>query len=95
MVGLPWGGDSLSVTVGVVSRVDMKRYGNDGNKLLAIQIDAAINPGNSGGPAFSDIKNGKVRMIFFDQKRRGEDDTFLLKNGKVSMYKGSLSHART
>ena len=39
---------------GVVSRIDMKRYGSGAGKLLCVQIDAAINPGNSGGPAFND-----------------------------------------
>lgn len=39
---------------GVVSRIDMKRYGSGAGKLLGVQIDAAINPGNSGGPAFND-----------------------------------------
>ena len=50
--GYPRGGDSISVTKGVVSRIDMRRYCSGGNRLLCVQIDAAINPGNSGGPAF-------------------------------------------
>ena len=53
-VGYPRGGDSMSVTKGVVSRIDMRRYRTAGGKLLCVQIDAAINPGNSGGPAFND-----------------------------------------
>ena len=40
----------MSVTSGVVSRVEMQQYSQGGNSLLALQIDAAINPGNSGGP---------------------------------------------
>eukprot|EP00898_Chlorokybus_atmophyticus_P007875 jgi/Chlat1/8089/Chrsp75S07586 len=55
VVGYPRGGDSLSVTKGVVSRLDMRRYSHEGHKLLAVQIDAAINPGNSGGPAFHQV----------------------------------------
>lgn len=39
------GGDSLSITKGIVSRVVMTRYAHASNKLLGIQIDAAINPG--------------------------------------------------
>ena len=50
------GGDSLSITKGIVSRVVMTRYAHASNKLLGIQIDAAINPGNSGGPAFLDLQ---------------------------------------
>lgn len=56
MAGYPLGGDSLSITKGIVSRVVMTRYAHASNKLLGIQIDAAINPGNSGGPAFSDLQ---------------------------------------
>ncbi len=40
----------MSVTSGVVSRVEMQEYSQAGRSLLALQIDAAINPGNSGGP---------------------------------------------
>ena len=56
VAGYPLGGDSLSITKGIVSRVVMTRYAHASNKLLGIQIDAAINPGNSGGPAFSDLQ---------------------------------------
>ena len=43
-VGFPQGGTQISVTRGVVSRIDV-----DSHYVLRIQIDAAINPGNSGG----------------------------------------------
>eukprot|EP00112_Aurelia_sp_Birch-Aquarium-sp1_P012613 Seg2652.1 transcript_id=Seg2652.1/GoldUCD/mRNA.D3Y31 product="Protease Do-like 10 mitochondrial" protein_id=Seg2652.1/GoldUCD/D3Y31 len=62
VVGFPTGGDNISVTRGVVSRVDIRRYSHSGQDLLAIQIDAAINAGNSGGPALQD---GKVVGIAF------------------------------
>jgi S1-C subfamily serine protease len=45
----PSGGNTVCVTQGVVSRVDLHAYSCE-STLLAIQIDAAINPGNSGGP---------------------------------------------
>ncbi|CAF1152056.1 unnamed protein product [Rotaria sordida] len=51
IVGYPVGGDNLSVTKGVVSRVVMSTYSHSLEFLLTIQIDAATNPGNSGGPA--------------------------------------------
>jgi len=50
VIGFPVGGDSLSITSGVVSRIEMQEYAQASAELLAIQIDAAINPGNSGGP---------------------------------------------
>ncbi len=50
-VGYPIGGERISVTRGVVSRVDFRTYSHSGvDNHLAIQVDAAINPGNSGGP---------------------------------------------
>ena len=48
--GYPEGGNSLSITKGIVSRVEFSAY-NFPVFGLRIQIDAAINPGNSGGPA--------------------------------------------
>lgn len=53
VVGYPMGGDQISITSGVVSRVDSTAYGGR-TDLLAIQLDAAINRGNSGGPALCD-----------------------------------------
>ncbi|KAL7602098.1 hypothetical protein Lser_V15G27350 [Lactuca serriola] len=54
VVGYPLGGDTISVTKGVVSRIEVTSYAHGSAELLGIQIDAAINPGNSGGPAFND-----------------------------------------
>jgi len=53
--GYPVGGTSLSVTKGIVSRVEFAPY-NFPTSGLRIQLDAAINPGNSGGPAVVDDK---------------------------------------
>lgn len=54
VLGYPMGGDSLCVTKGVVSRIEMQEYAQAGARLLAMQIDAAINPGNSGGPVVNE-----------------------------------------
>ncbi|KAL6070702.1 Protease Do-like 10, mitochondrial [Balamuthia mandrillaris] len=64
VVGYPTGGDNISVTTGIVSRVDMTTYSHSGMKLLAIQIDAAINSGNSGGPAFNKTLDSVVGVAF-------------------------------
>jgi S1-C subfamily serine protease len=61
--GYPIGGDRMSVTQGVVSRVDFRTYTHSVvDSHLTIQIDAAINPGNSGGPVLQD---GKVVGVAF------------------------------
>jgi S1-C subfamily serine protease len=63
VLGYPIGGDRLSVTRGVVSRIDYQVFSHTGvDSHLAIQIDAAINPGNSGGPV---IQQGKVVGVAF------------------------------
>ncbi|XP_020550799.1 protease Do-like 2, chloroplastic [Sesamum indicum] len=54
VVGYPLGGETISVSKGVVSRIEVTSYAHGSSELLGIQIDAAINPGNSGGPAFND-----------------------------------------
>ncbi|MFK5924050.1 MAG: trypsin-like peptidase domain-containing protein [Verrucomicrobiota bacterium] len=56
-VGYPIGGERISVTRGVVSRIDFRPYTHSGVDFhLTIQVDAAINPGNSGGPVLQDNK---------------------------------------
>ena len=55
--GFPIGGNTLSVTRGVVSRIEKQNYVHTGENLIAAQVDAAINFGNSGGPV---ISGGKV-----------------------------------
>ena len=53
--GYPAGGEQISYTRGVVSRIEMQTYAHIGNRaFLAVQTDAAINPGNSGGPVVQD-----------------------------------------
>eukprot|EP00899_Mesostigma_viride_P020103 jgi/Mesvir1/28094/Mv04681-RA.2 len=70
VVGYPVGGDTISVTSGVVSRIEVMPYAHGSSELLGIQIDAAINPGNSGGPAFN--SKGECVGIAF-QSLRSED----------------------
>jgi len=61
--GYPIGGERLSVTTGIVSRIDFLTYTHSiVDAHLAIQIDAAINPGNSGGPV---LQEGKVVGVAF------------------------------
>jgi len=56
--GYPEGGNKISITQGIISRIESTEYSHSFMQLLTIQIDAAINPGNSGGPAFN--KKGEV-----------------------------------
>jgi S1-C subfamily serine protease len=55
--GYPIGGERMSVTTGIVSRIDFQLYTHSSiDQHLAIQISAQINPGNSGGPVMQDSK---------------------------------------
>ena len=54
--GFPMGGDMLSITKGIISRIEHQPYVHSSSIFLAGQIDAAINPGNSGGPVLVDNK---------------------------------------
>jgi S1-C subfamily serine protease len=61
--GYPLGGDRMSVTQGIVSRIDFQTYTHSSvDAHLVIQISAAINPGNSGGPV---LQAGKVVGVAF------------------------------
>jgi S1-C subfamily serine protease len=60
--GFPAGGEELSITEGVISRIELQMYVHSQRSLLTIQTDAAINPGNSGGPVF---KEGKCVGVSF------------------------------
>jgi S1-C subfamily serine protease len=70
VIGYPVGGEEISVTEGVVSRIEVQRYSHSQRHLLAVTVDAAINAGNSGGPVFG---GGKVVGIAF-QKMTGVDN---------------------
>ncbi|QDZ19377.1 trypsin-like serine protease [Chloropicon primus] len=70
VIGYPVGGDTISVTSGVVSRIEVTSYIHGATDLLSLQIDAAINSGNSGGPAFN--SEGQCVGIAF-QSLKNED----------------------
>jgi S1-C subfamily serine protease len=81
--GFPTGGSSLSITKGIVSRIEFASY-NYPVSGLRIQIDAAINPGNSGGPAIAGDK-----MIGLAFSRLGGDTQnigYIIPNEEVELF---------
>lgn len=62
--GFPYGGDTLSTTKGVVSRIEHQVYTHSLMEFLAVQIDAAINMGSSGGPVLLGDKVVGVAMQY-------------------------------
>jgi len=73
-VGYPIGGDDISYTRGIVSRIEDIRYSHGWTHLLGVQVDAAINPGNSGGPVL-DMKSWKVAGIAFQGKDKKQSES--------------------
>ncbi|KAL3721312.1 hypothetical protein ACJRO7_033757 [Eucalyptus globulus] len=65
VAGYAEGGDDISTTKGLFSRVEPTQYVPGATQLLAIQIKAAIKPGYSGGPA---LIGGKVVGVAFQSQ---------------------------
>ncbi|MBI5647725.1 MAG: trypsin-like peptidase domain-containing protein [Ignavibacteriae bacterium] len=63
IIGFPSGGDEISYSSGIVSRIEVQTYSHSGESLLAVQVDAPVNPGNSGGPAVSEGKVVGMAMM--------------------------------
>jgi S1-C subfamily serine protease len=70
VVGFPIGGEEISITEGVVSRVEIQRYSHSQRYLLSATVDAAINEGNSGGPVF---QGDKVAGIAFQKMQKADN----------------------
>lgn len=69
--GFPMGGRRITVTRGVISRLDYTLYSHSSRDYhLIAQIDAAINPGNSGGPV---LRDGKISGIVFQGVQPAEN----------------------
>ncbi|MEI7733022.1 MAG: trypsin-like peptidase domain-containing protein [Verrucomicrobiota bacterium] len=74
--GYPAGGEQISYTRGVVSRIEVQTYAHIGNRaFVAVQTDAAINPGNSGGPV---IQDGRVVGVAFQGMQGLENTGFFI-----------------
>lgn len=81
--GFPQGGTSLSITKGIVSRIEFMFF-NFPVSGLRIQIDAAINPGNSGGPAIAGDK-----MVGLAFSRAGGDSQnigYIIPNEEIDLF---------
>jgi len=80
--GYPLGGLQMSVTEGIISRVDFVAYYYQ-SLGLRVQIDAALNPGNSGGPAISD---GHVVGVAFSTVQSAENIGYVIPCDEIQMF---------
>ena len=80
--GFPMGGEQLSITEGIVSRIEYVPCAHGAN-ALRIQVDAALNPGNSGGPA---VVDGKIAGIVFSGILQADNIGYLIANEEVRRF---------
>jgi S1-C subfamily serine protease len=80
--GYPVGGNSLSITKGIVSRIEFVSYGFP-TSGLRIQVDAAINPGNSGGPVFV---GDKMIGLAFAGVLSAQNIGYIIPNEEVELF---------
>ena len=80
--GYPEGGTSLSITKGIVSRIEFAAC-NFPVSGLRIQIDAAINPGNSGGPA---VVGDKMIGLAFSHLGGSENISYIIPCEEIELF---------
>ncbi len=86
-IGYPMGGDQLSVTEGVISRIEFVDYAQ-GVGGLRVQVDAALNPGNSGGPM---VLDGEVIGVNFSGIDYAENIGFVIPFEEVKLFLDDVS----
>ena len=80
--GYPQGGSSMSVTKGIVSRIEFTALG-DNTWGVRVQVDAAINPGNSGGPA---IVDGKIVGLIFSKLTQADNIGYIIPTEEIDLF---------
>jgi len=84
IVGYPIGGNKISISRGIVSRIEQSTYAHSQiDSHLVIQVDAAINPGNSGGPA---IQDGSVVGVAFQASTKGENIGYIIPRNVIEHF---------
>ncbi len=92
VIGYPVGGERLSVTRGVVSRIDFQPYSHSrADSHLVVQIDAAINPGNSGGPV---VQDDKVVGVAFQGLRQADNTGYIIPTPVVRRFLKDIEDGR-
>lgn len=83
-IGFPMGGDEVSVTNGIVSRIEYNKYTHSGKKFIAIQIDTPVNPGNSGGPLID--KENKIAGIAMQGIRGANNISYIVPSVVINHF---------
>lgn len=88
--GYPQGGNSLSITKGIVSRIEFAPYTYPVSGLW-IQIDAAINPGNSGGPV---VAGDKMIGLVFSRLGMADNIGYIIPCEEVELFLNDVRDGR-
>ncbi len=88
--GYPTGGDDLSITDGIVSRIEFAGY-NYSAGGVRVQVDAALNAGNSGGPAVDD---GKIVGLVFSKIAEAENIGYLIPTEEIRAFLGDVEDGK-
>ncbi|MBC8378111.1 MAG: trypsin-like peptidase domain-containing protein [Planctomycetes bacterium] len=90
--GFPMGGRQVSVTEGVVSRLETSTYSHSqAARHLVVQTDAAINPGNSGGPVF---QGGLVVGVAFQGLQSGDNIGYMIPTTVIDHFLKDIGDGR-
>ena len=93
--GYPVGGDSLSVTKGIVSRIEFAPYRYDPAASsvagLRIQVDAAINPGNSGGAA---VVGNQMIGLAFSSLGGAQSISYIIPCEEIGLYLADVADGK-
>lgn len=83
-VGYPKGGDEVSFTQGIVSRVSYRSYAHSPtHQHLLVQVDSAINSGNSGGPV---LRGDDVIGVAFQAHSNAENTGYIIPTPVVNRF---------
>ncbi len=88
--GYPTGGTNLSITKGILSRIDFVGF-NAYTSALRIQIDAAINSGNSGGPA---VAGDKMIGLAFSRLGGAQNIGYIIPNEEIDLFLADIADGR-
>lgn len=91
-IGYPKGGEQISITEGIVSRISYRRYIHSGyHRHILVQVDSAINPGNSGGPV---IQGKQVVGVAFQAHTGAENTGYIIPTPVVKRFLEDISDGK-